>query len=69
MQSPPRRLAARRSAPNRTGTDDGFLVRRRRHIAVLAQDALRGWHEVLLVHVQNGAGREVQEAFKEGVVL
>ena len=69
VQSPPRRLAARRSAPDRTRTDDGFLVRRRRHVAVLAQDALRGWHEVLLVHVQNGAGREVQEAFEKGVVL
>ena len=72
MQRPPRwRLAVRNPTiliPTKS-VEDSFIVRRRRHIAVLAQDALRGGHEELLVHVQDGAGRVVQEAFDESVVL
>lgn len=46
-----------------------LLVRRRRLNGVIAQDKLRGWHEVRLPEVEDGAGRVVQEAFEESVVF
>lgn len=76
MQRPPRRnLTIHRSIlhptirPPTKGVENSFIVRRRRHVAVLAQDALRGGHEELLVHVEDGAGGVVQEAFDESVVF
>lgn len=45
-----------------------LLVRRRRLNGVVAQDELRGWHEVGLPEVEDGAGRVLQEAFEESVV-
>ena len=56
-------------AHNSTSANSNLLIRRRRRSAVIAQDTLRGLHEVRLAEVEDSTRGKVQEPLEEIIVF